>query len=142
MFIAFFGGGCVKKNCADEPCGVGYECVSGECTLLDKSDSGRKTDFNALVFAREIEGTEITSFSISPNPNKGIFTILITAHSFGRAEIKITDATGKVILTLNPTLRNGKNVIPVFMPNDYQAGVYLCRLTANEKTLTTKIICS
>jgi hypothetical protein len=77
-------------------------------------------------------------FNVYPNPSSGDVTLNITSNIGASAEVKILDATGKVVYISNEVLRSGKNTIPV--SQSLSAGIYMVELYSQGGMLTSKLI--
>ena len=78
------------------------------------------------------------SVSIFPNPTTGAFKIAVEAESFGIADIKVLDLSGRIVFTNAATVNVGKNQIDVNLSNLHQ-GIYLINTTVNGKVNVSKL---
>jgi hypothetical protein len=77
-----------------------------------------------------------------PNPFSGQTTIRYRINSAGHVVLKVFDFLGKEVATLvNETKSPGKYET-VFNASGLPAGVYYCKLSSSEYTLTKKMIIS
>lgn len=74
-------------------------------------------------------------FIISPNPNNGNFSLLLTSASTENVHIIITDIVGRVVAEANTTTN-----IPIQLGLNQPAGVYLVSALTNNLKITTKIV--
>jgi len=94
------------------------------CPLLKYSNSGND-EFNQL--------------HIFPNPVQQIFTAEINSESDENSLIEIVDAYGKTILKEEILIRSGVNQIPIDLKNA-PSGIYIIRITDNEKVIFSSLI--
>jgi len=78
------------------------------------------------------------SVSIFPNPTTGAFKIAVEAESFGIADIKVMDLSGRIVYTSAATVNVGKNQIDVNLSN-LREGIYLINTTVNGKVNVSKL---
>lgn len=79
------------------------------------------------------------SVTIFPNPNKGTFSIKITASKNLTADMKILDASGKLIQEQKVKLNAGNNQIPIEISFN-GSGVYWLLLSANNISVKKKLL--
>jgi Endonuclease I/Secretion system C-terminal sorting domain len=77
-------------------------------------------------------------FNVYPNPSSGEVTLNISSNIGASAEVKILDATGKVVYFSNEVLRSGTTQIPV--THKLSAGIYMVELYSQGGMLTSKLI--
>jgi PKD repeat protein len=77
--------------------------------------------------------------SVSPNPNKGNFDLIIDNQSLNELEYTLTDVLGKIILKKKIIVSLGKNTIPI-EPKTLSKGLYFLQLNAQDKQTTLKVV--
>jgi photosystem II stability/assembly factor-like uncharacterized protein len=77
--------------------------------------------------------------SIAPNPANSASTITFSLAEAGTVSLTLFDATGYEVSVVNESVGEGTHLI-AFDASKIPAGVYLCRLTANGKSITRNIV--
>ncbi len=91
------------------------------------------------VCTTEIEENELTNqVAIFPNPNNGLFNLVIKNSTFNSLSIHIVDIIGKEIFTLSDKI-TATNYTKQIDLSDLPKGIYYVRLLINTKTNTFKI---
>lgn len=81
----------------------------------------------------------ISSISISPNPNNGIFSISCKNNSLNNYQVRVTDIVGKIIFSAERTANNNFLIDLSNEPN----GIYFATLISSEGyTMNYKVIIS
>ena len=75
-----------------------------------------------------------------PNPAKSYVQVSITSKTNETATIKITDASGKTVITKPVVLIKGLNSVSVNGLNKFSKGFYIVQLINNEETLSCSLI--
>ena len=71
-----------------------------------------------------------------PNPSRNYFTLKIQSHSKELFQLRVLDASGRIVET-----RNGMVPNTTFqMGNNFQAGIYLVEVTQGTKRQVLKLI--
>lgn len=78
-----------------------------------------------------------SDISIVPNPNKGQFELQLSNASLYNADVKVTDALGKVVYTNVNKASTNKVLIDL---GNVAAGIYLLHLNLNGKAATKRIM--
>lgn len=85
--------------------------------------------------------TESTNpMSIFPNPNKGNFTLLFDAPQSGEASLELLNLNGQILRSNPLNLNTGLNALPLDMPSDLPAGLYLVQVRFNGQVYTQKAV--
>lgn len=101
--------------------------------LYDKTGNRTQSKNDALSVLPQVELLQL--ITIHPNPvNDNIFTL---ATSLSVTKIELMDITGKLQLSLLPKTQGNVSVI---LPSGFVNGIYLCRITVPQGTVTTKLI--
>ena len=77
---------------------------------------------------------------IYPNPFVDLLFARITAATNGKAEIAVTDASGKTLLRQLQTVQAGTTLVPVTGAASLSAGVYLVTVHINGSKFVSKVI--
>jgi Secretion system C-terminal sorting domain len=88
-----------------------------------------------------IRMNDVVLLSTYPNPGNGSFTIQFTAYASTKADVEITDITGRVTESKTIQVQQGENNIPWKMSTP-QKGVYLIRINIGKKTYLGRLIIS
>ena len=91
---------------------------------------GNEISFTTLI--TRISDLSKTGISIFPNPTNGIFTI--DYPNLEQSHIRITDITGKIILSLNNVDEKQIDI------SNFENGIYLIIIQTTKKVFSTKII--
>ena len=125
--------------------------IKSKATLVegDKIVNGAAIyfDFNAPIITNTFETefveenlsvteTNLSVFTMVPNPAKDTVTIQMNASFFGNANLSIFDLQGKLIL--EQTISE-ENSIAIDI-SDLQSGMYFVKLYAHSKTLVKKLV--
>jgi len=94
---------------------------------------------SATVALTVSEESKINSFSISPNPSDGNFTIELNADSASGFSLKIMNVIGEMIYSSSVYAQRGINLFPVDFTG-HAEGIYTILLTAGGKTLIAEKI--
>ncbi len=111
-------------------------------TLTASNDCGKVQSKRPISVAASVAVEELFDVSeagVFPNPNKGIFDLIIDNQSLNEMEYTLTDVLGKVILTKKTNLPLGKNTIPI-ENKTLSAGLYFLQLNAKNKQTTLKVV--
>jgi photosystem II stability/assembly factor-like uncharacterized protein len=82
---------------------------------------------------------EISSLNIYPNPNNGLFKISFTAGQPGNYKIEVINESGQIILTENQNDFSGNFSKEINITN-LSKGIYLVKVSGNQKEVTKKLI--
>ncbi len=106
---------------------------ASKCVLITVSETP-----NTLI---NIEGTELSQFRAYPNPFSDKVQIKFQSHANTNARIDIYDATGRKLKTLlnQYVSANQENEVE-FIPEPGTSGLYLCKITLNDKVYHVKLI--
>lgn len=101
------------------------------------SQCGSRSFFNAPV---GIPDAEVSSFTVFPNPNRGIFTIRNSVRSNKPVWVEVINALGQVVY--NQEFENSFEAATVHLQSSTTtvAGIYLIRIMSNEKVTSIKFI--
>jgi len=75
---------------------------------------------------------------VFPNPFVNEFTVSVTAASTTTSKIELLDMQGKLLIQYDRRLEAGKHLVRLYA--DVAPGTYIIRLTADNKTTSTKIV--
>ena len=84
----------------------------------------------------EIDELKLTAF---PNPSDANFTLQFTAAAAGKAEIKLTDLAGRVIVTEQKSVAQGINTYTFDYSKQLSQGIYLVEVTAGQERSVRRI---
>jgi uncharacterized repeat protein (TIGR01451 family) len=109
-------------------------------------------DYNAPVMTQStlntIDGTaaisnvpvqNVNSFSVYPNPAQQSFNVLINSENAGMAELKVSDITGKILISKGIAIVKGTQTITTNV-NQFAPGVYFVSLVESGKARTEKLV--
>jgi PKD repeat protein len=80
------------------------------------------------------------SFNIFPNPNNGEMTINLDLVEKNNIQIELIDILGKKVYSKDLILNAGEHRLSVGKENQFNAGIYFCKLIVNGKAFTQKVI--
>jgi len=80
------------------------------------------------------------SFNIFPNPNNGEMTINLDLLEKNNIQIELIDILGKKVYSKDLILNAGEHHLKVGKENQFNAGIYFCKLIVNGKAFTQKVI--
>lgn len=89
--------------------------------------------------ARENNESTTIDGQVFPNPTNGISTFHFVSDKNDRYEIKITDISGKQMISFSGDAILGINEIPIDL-SEYAKGVYFLNIVTSEATQTKKLI--
>lgn len=102
----------------------------------------RVTPTNGVVQVNKMKNGKLALFGmlVAPNPTTGNITIKFNVDKAGEAEVSLYDMTGKKITTVvNEYMSNGTYNYSTNISN-LPDGLYIAKLTSNNKSATDKII--
>ena len=79
------------------------------------------------------------SLSVYPNPNRGRFVVALETASHGRADLSVTDLSGRQLVRQSVDLAAGRSELPIELEG-ISAGVYLLRVSVAGRLQTQKLI--
>ncbi len=85
-----------------------------------------------------VEDNQFNEFSISPNPNDGIFNLNFNQPLGNDSTISIFDIRGRLIESIEPNSNNTS--LRVELQNEYQRGVYLVEVNNDNGKFVSKLI--
>ncbi len=106
-------------------------------TPLWECPSDRDEVVVTITGIEELAG--ITSMNVYPNPSNDVVTIDYTSMINVNMQVRLMDATGRVVLTSNQPTHSGSNKFQLDL-STVAAGIYNLEFTANGNTATTKLI--
>jgi hypothetical protein len=77
---------------------------------------------------------------ILPNPTSGSFALNYTTQENGKAVIRITDMSGKLVFTTNKNVNKGQNVIYMQTSAAWRRGVYIIVVTQDKNIQQGKLV--
>jgi hypothetical protein len=88
-----------------------------------------------------IEQWSTDNITIFPNPTQGLFYVNVNNTGAERSvSVELMDALGKVLVRSVQIETDGFTQVPVQMPDNAAAGVYLVRTTVNNETHVSRIV--
>jgi Secretion system C-terminal sorting domain/SdrD B-like domain/SprB repeat len=91
------------------------------------------------VIVNNVPAVANNSFSIYPNPAERSFNASITCNLAATAELKISDVTGRVLMTKTLALTKGEQTVSTDVSH-LASGTYFVSLEGNGKTQTQKLV--
>lgn len=84
------------------------------------------------------EEFELDNFALYPNPNKGEFSLSFDSNSGEDISVNVFDISGRLVMTqnYNATSRFNENI----SLNNVSTGMYLIKVTDQDKTVTKKLV--
>jgi hypothetical protein len=76
--------------------------------------------------------------AVYPNPSNGNFKLNISAEQNENAQIKILDATGKLLHTMNQVVTHGDNAVTLNL--NLASGVYMCDIKSATHHSTVRLV--
>ncbi len=86
---------------------------------------------------RSLRNEGLVDVAVYPNPAKELLNIKIIADKADKAEVTITDISGKIIETKMVALSQGTNLVPVNI-NKFSAGAYVLKITLSDDVVIRK----
>ena len=99
-----------------------------------KTGCAQKAYYNAPVAVTNVNAFE-TSVTVTPNPNNGIFQVLVSAPVTEQADITVTDVAGRIVLQRASTT-NARESIAI----DVATGVYFVTVRSASGTHTERVV--
>jgi hypothetical protein len=103
--------------------------------FTDNNGSYKYSNVIALLLSTNINGIKVL-----PNPAKSYVQVSITSKTNETATIKITDASGKAIITQPASISKGLNIFIVNGLDKFSNGFYIVQLINNEEILSSSLI--
>ncbi|MBI1344604.1 MAG: T9SS type A sorting domain-containing protein [Terrimonas sp.] len=97
------------------------------------------TNFNSHSLMQQVPETDSRILTVYPNPNQGIFTVIINIPEDQKIAISIIDQQGRKIITKQIENIKGSNSIQ-FNMGTLSKGVYTIQALAKSGIITTKMI--
>ncbi|MGI8951065.1 MAG: kelch repeat-containing protein [Chitinophagaceae bacterium] len=94
------------------------------------------------VELKNISTEKAAAFKLYPNPSSGqfIFELHLSNNVNTNAKIELMNIIGQIVYTKNAGITNSKLQNTVFIPSSLSAGIYMVRITVNNKTYQAKLI--
>lgn len=92
-----------------------------------------------VTFSAIAELPGITSLNVYPNPSNDVVTVDYKSMVNVNMQVRLMDATGRVVLTSNQSTHSGSNKFQLDL-STVAAGIYNLEFTANGSAATTKLI--
>ena len=110
---------------------------AGDFDVVVTGNYGVETSSIAALSVESNSVKKLSDFGIEiyPNPSQGTFNIVLN-NDFNKAEISITDITGKIIYG-NSLLNKGANSINI---NNAVSGIYFIHININGNLIVSKLI--
>lgn len=99
-------------------------------TTCGHANCGKKTD----------DGIKVTTMSVSPNPANAYFNLFVNAVKSGIAQIRITDASGHIVISKEVTIAAGPNSIIVNNLSNLKTGSYNVQMLFNYHVYNEQIL--
>ncbi|MBL7761972.1 MAG: T9SS type A sorting domain-containing protein [Chitinophagaceae bacterium] len=132
-------GGTAKKSYqyTDAVTGISGSVLYYRLKMVDID--GKFKYSNVIVIRRDTK--TMNGISISPNPvvSGAGATIRMTAITPGKADVRVIDMMGKVVLQQQNRIAEGTNSISINNMNRLQTGTYTVQLIYNDESMNTKI---
>ncbi len=112
-------------------CSSSTSCMQNNGTIKSETEVVKNDD--------ELNVEKRNSVSIYPNPNAGLFNLIINANQSGTINISVMSVTGQPLLELvkqNPT---GAVQLPIDL-TEYSNGIYFLKIQMKEEVIIKKII--
>jgi hypothetical protein len=93
-------------------------------------DKNGEFTYSSVILVRR-DQKMITGITINPNPviTGGLATVRVTATSTAKADLRIIDMTGKIVLSQQAAIFEGSNTIGLTNLDKLQPGVYILQLS-------------
>jgi hypothetical protein len=119
-------------NAIDNVAGLSANTVFYRLKLIDAD--GHYTYSKVVVFKINTAGGQLFVY---PNPARTELFVSFTANTPGNLQVKIVDASGRILTRVNNAIPKGNNIFPVNI-SALKAGSYILELSENGKTKTSK----
>jgi uncharacterized repeat protein (TIGR01451 family) len=119
-------------NAIDNVAGLSANTVFYRLKLIDAD--GHYTYSKVVVFKINTAGGQLFVY---PNPAKTELFVSFTANTPGNLQVKIVDASGRILTRVNNAIQKGNNIFPVNI-SALKAGSYILELSENGKTKISK----
>jgi len=96
--------------------------------------------FYSKVLRINIKPPSKTGITIAPNPVRGNFQIAVNSPTDAQAQILFFDMSGKVVMTMNESIKKGNNVFTVNTRSGWQPGMYNALVKINEEITTARLV--
>jgi trimeric autotransporter adhesin len=104
---------------------------------LKQVDKDGKFTYSSTVVLKGEKSLLISA--LYPNPAKDQVNMVVSSERNAKANITVTDLSGKIVLQVNTTLTSGDNNIN-FNVSAFSKGTYYVRLTSDEEVRTTQFM--
>lgn len=107
---------------------------------LKMVDIDGKYKYSNIIMVRR-DATAITGITISPNPiiAGGAATVRLNSDARKNVEIRIIDASGRMVLKQQNQLTEGMNSIAFNNLGNIQSGIYTVQVVSDEEILSTRL---
>lgn len=78
-------------------------------------------------------------FMIAPNPNEGVFNLVIDAASYHQVTVSVREYTGRLVMSQKTGLNRGVNNVPVDI-NGIAKGMYIVEISSDTYQIADKLI--
>ncbi len=100
-------------------------------------EQGEQCPNTPISGIKNVNGNAGADFSVYPNPTNGVFELKINSDKYRNAEVKVSDATGRVIYSTNAdNTLSGKTTIDL---SAFPKGLYLVQLRNAEGAVSKNI---
>ena len=106
---------------------------------LKQVDLDGSFDYSDLAVVVFEENNEVFTSAL-PNPFADKLTVLVSNQTSGLAEVKLTDAMGKVVQSVSVYCNAGDNEIEIPKVDQLYGGVYFISIVLNDKTYVHKLV--
>jgi hypothetical protein len=106
---------------------------------LKQVDNDGKFEYSNVI---SVNNAELTTEELDayPNPFSDKLTVSVTAIETGIVNIDVVDISGRVMLSLNKTIDNGKNLITIDEVSALNKGIYFIKLNSHGVSKVVKMI--
>jgi hypothetical protein len=106
---------------------------------LKQMDNDGKFEYSDVI---SVNNAELTTVELDayPNPFSDKLTVSVTAIETETVNIDVVDISGRVMLSLNKTIDNGKNLITIDEVSALNKGIYFIKLNSNGASKVVKMI--
>lgn len=130
-----------------------YRCiVTGQCspaiisnsaTLTVQKPGRTRTTTTTSFLVSKLPGVEVNTppaeLKVYPNPTNGQFDLLLTNFAIDKANIRITDARGRIILVLETDILSDTHIVPIRI-NNVANGSYVVQAAQPDRSASTIVV--
>ncbi len=107
---------------------------------LKKKNTNEADSISMIAISDSLKqsGNSEENLKVFPNPFVNEFTVNVTTEKVTQAKIELFDMQGNLVMQYDRKLDVGKHLMRLYA--DVAAGTYVLKVTADNKTTTTKIV--